>query len=78
MDVITYLSTTHIDFNVDICLCVGGQGAGKEFMIFCHFLEVACVARNLMGLLPDTQNCGLRMRRNAGNVFPATDFKGNR
>ena len=31
-----------------------------------------------MGLLPDIYNCGLRMRRNAGNVFPATDFKGNR
>ena len=33
---------------------------------------------NIMGLLPDMQNCMLRMRRNAGNVFPATDFKGNR
>ena len=31
-----------------------------------------------MGLLPDTQNCGLRMLGNAGNVFPATDLKGNR
>ena len=30
-----------------------------------------------MGLLPDTWNCGLRMRRDAGNVFPATDVKGN-
>ena len=25
-----------------------------------------------MSLLPDTPNCGLHMRRNAGNVFPAT------
>ena len=31
-----------------------------------------------LDLLPDTQNCGLRMRRDVGNVFPATDFKGNR
>ena len=31
-----------------------------------------------MDLLPDTQNSGLRMHRDAGNVFPATDFKGNR
>ena len=30
-----------------------------------------------IGLLPDTFNCGLRMRR-VGNVFPAIDFKGNR
>ena len=30
-----------------------------------------------MGLLPDTQNRELCMRRNAGNVFAATDFKGN-
>ena len=27
----------------------------------------------VMGLLPDTKNCGLRMRRDAGNVFPATE-----
>ena len=31
-----------------------------------------------MGLLPDTWNCGLHMRRNAGNVFPTTDLKRNR
>ena len=30
----------------------------------------------LTGLLPDTQNRGCA--GNAGNVFPATDFKGNR
>ena len=24
------------------------------------------------------QNCGFRMRRHTGNVFPATEFKGNR
>ena len=34
--------------------------------------------RCTMGLLPDTLNCVLRMPGNAGNVFPATDFKGNR
>ena len=33
-----------------------------------------------MGLLPDTQNCGLRMRQECRWRFPgpATDFKGNR
>ena len=31
-----------------------------------------------MGLLPDTQNCGSRTRREYRNVFPAADFKGNR
>ena len=31
-----------------------------------------------MGLLPDTQNCGCACAGNAGNIFPATDFKGNR
>ena len=31
-----------------------------------------------MGLLPDTQNCGLRMRREYREYFPATDLKGNR
>ena len=31
-----------------------------------------------MGLIPDTQNCGCACARNAGNVFPATDFQGNR
>ena len=30
-----------------------------------------------MDLLPDTKICGLRMRRDAGNVFLATDPKGN-
>ena len=30
-----------------------------------------------MGLLPDTQNCGLRIRRECRECFPATDFKGN-
>ena len=30
-----------------------------------------------LGLFPDTSNCGLRMRGNAGNVFPATNFKKN-
>ena len=28
-----------------------------------------------MGLKPDTENWGLRMRGNAGKVFPATNFK---
>ena len=31
-----------------------------------------------MGLLPDTQNFGLLMPREPGNVFPATDFKESR
>ena len=31
-----------------------------------------------MGLLPDTQNYGYRMRRERRERFPATDFKGNR
>ena len=31
-----------------------------------------------MGLLPDTQNSGLGMRRECRERFPATDFKGNR
>ena len=31
-----------------------------------------------MGLLPDTQNPVLRMRRECRERFPATDFKGNR
>ena len=31
-----------------------------------------------MGLLPDTKNCGLRMRRECRERFPAFDFKGNR
>ena len=31
-----------------------------------------------MGLLPDTQNYGLRMRRECREGFPANDFKGNR
>ena len=31
-----------------------------------------------MGLLPDTQICGLRMRRECREDFPAADFKGNR
>ena len=31
-----------------------------------------------MGLLPDTQNCELRMRRECRVRFPATDFKRNR
>ena len=30
----------------------------------------------IMGILPDTQNCACA--GNAGNVFPTTDFKGNR
>ena len=32
----------------------------------------------VMGLLPDTWNCGLCMRRECRELFPATDFKGNR
>ena len=32
----------------------------------------------ITGLLPDTQYCGLRMRRECRNVFSATDSKGNR
>ena len=31
-----------------------------------------------MGLLPDTYNFGLRMRRECRERFPATDFKENR
>ena len=31
-----------------------------------------------MGLLPDTQNLWLRMRRECRERFPATNFKGNR
>ena len=31
-----------------------------------------------MGLLSDTQNCGLRMRRECRERLPARDFKGNR
>ena len=31
-----------------------------------------------MDLLPDTYICGLRMRRECGNFFLATDFKDNR
>ena len=31
-----------------------------------------------MGLLPDTQNCGLRLLWECRERFPATDFKGNR
>ena len=31
-----------------------------------------------MGLLPDTQTCGLRMRQECRERFLATDFKGNR
>ena len=30
-----------------------------------------------MGLLPDTKNCGLCMRRKCRELFPATNFKGN-
>ena len=30
-----------------------------------------------MVLLPDTQKCGLRMRQECRERFPATDFKGN-
>ena len=26
----------------------------------------------IMGLLPDTQNCGMGIRRDARNVFPTT------
>ena len=32
----------------------------------------------VVGLLPDTQSCGLRMRREFRERFPATDFKGHR
>ena len=31
-----------------------------------------------MGLLPNTQNCGLRMRRECRERFPRIEFKGNR
>ena len=30
-----------------------------------------------MGLLPDTQNRGLRMRRDCQERFPVTDFRGS-
>ena len=33
----------------------------------CYLLRPAA-----MGLPPDTQNCGMRMRRERGNVFPTT------
>ena len=31
-----------------------------------------------MGLLPDSKNAGCAYAKNAGNVFQATDFKGDR
>ena len=34
--------------------------------------------RHSMGLLPDTYYCGLHMRRECRENFPAADFKGNR
>ena len=42
------------------------------------FLKETHPKGHSMGLLPDTQNYGLRMRGGADNVFLATDFKGNR
>ena len=40
--------------------------------------QIDCFIREAMGLLPDTQNCELRMRRECRERFPAIDLKGNR
>ena len=36
------------------------------------YTHVYLRTRTFMGLLPDTYNCVLRMRRDSRNVFPAT------
>ena len=40
--------------------------------------EMRLTSIGTMGLLPDTRNCGLCMRRECRELFPSTDFKGNR
>ena len=42
------------------------------------FFKVQKLSEITMGLLPDTYNCGLRMRREWRERFPATNFKGKR
>ena len=49
------------------------RGAGLIYVYVTNF-----AIPSVMDLLPDTQNSGCACAGNTGNVFPATDLKGNR
>ena len=53
--------------------CIYIYSIPSEHLFEIYYMEHPDSCAVVMGLLSDTWNSGLRMRRDAGNVFPATD-----